>query len=334
MAAVALPFMLGSCSGDNQSNTIGNERAIYYWRTVWQPTGTESEFMHKHKINKIYLRFFDVTLQNGEPMPEATMDMSSSLPDKTEIVPVVFVKDECLKDTSIGRLMAKRVLQMGNTMDIEFKEIQVDCDWHERTRKQFFAMIEAMKAELLKHGNFSISSTIRLHQLTQPAPPAEYGMLMCYNTGDLTNIKTKNSVLEVDDVRPYPKNLKGYKLPLKAAYPLFSWKLLFSDGKFISILKNCDLSDTTLFKKENENIYRVIKSHSRPSLAKEDFGMRLFTNDVVKWDHVCAKDIKTIKQLIEKERPEMANGITLYSLNEIDINRYRNEEIESFYTAD
>ena len=53
-----------------------------------------------------------------------------------------------------------------------------------------------------------ISSTIRLHQLAQTPPEADYGVLMCYNTGDLKDFNTKNSILDVKDVKPYLKYLK------------------------------------------------------------------------------------------------------------------------------
>ena len=68
-----------------------------------------------------------------------------------------------------------------------------------------------------------VSTTIRLHQLSMPAPPVDYGVLMIYNTGDPRKWTERNPILDIRDVSPYLKRLDKYSLPLAAAYPVFSW---------------------------------------------------------------------------------------------------------------
>ena len=69
-----------------------------------------------------------------------------------------------------------------------------------------------------------LSTTIRLHQLSMPAPPVDYGVLMVYNTGDPQNFAERNPILDIRDVQPYMRYLPDYPLPLAAAYPVYSWQ--------------------------------------------------------------------------------------------------------------
>ena len=62
------------------------------------------------------------------------------------------------------------------------------------------------------------------HQLSMPAPPADYGVLMVYNTGDPKNFAPRNPILDIRDVQPYMRYLADYPLPLAAAYPVYRWQ--------------------------------------------------------------------------------------------------------------
>jgi hypothetical protein len=57
-----------------------------------------------------------------------------------------------------------------------------------------------------------------------PAPPADYGVLMLYNTGDPRKFMERNPILDLRDVAPYLRWLNDYDLPLAAAYPVYSWQ--------------------------------------------------------------------------------------------------------------
>lgn len=54
-------------------------------------------------------------------------------------------------------------------------------------------------------------------------PPADYGVLMLYNTGDPMNFVERNPILDQRDVQPYLRYLNDYALPLAAAYPVYQW---------------------------------------------------------------------------------------------------------------
>ena len=56
------------------------------------------------------------------------------------------------------------------------------------------------------------------------APPADYGVLMLYNTGNPEKYAERNPILDIRDVMPYISKLDDYALPLAAAYPVFLWQ--------------------------------------------------------------------------------------------------------------
>ncbi len=58
------------------------------------------------------------------------------------------------------------------------REIQIDCDWTERTRNAYFQLLTALKREPFLQGKI-LSATIRLHQVKyvqrSGIPPADRG---------------------------------------------------------------------------------------------------------------------------------------------------------------
>lgn len=110
---------------------------------------------------------------------------------------------------------------MCETHHIEnIKEIQIDCDWTKSTRNSYFAFMEELH-KLTQEHNMKLSSTIRLHQLSQVPPKADKGVLMVYNTGDFRDRNEEKPILDVDVVLKYADYLSDYNLPLATALPVF-----------------------------------------------------------------------------------------------------------------
>ena len=68
----ALSFLLlTACSADKPAKTL---RSAYYWSTTWQMDSSKSDFIHRHHIKRLYVRYFDVVRdEGGEIMPNATI---------------------------------------------------------------------------------------------------------------------------------------------------------------------------------------------------------------------------------------------------------------------
>jgi len=230
--------LLTCCTAERQSG----RRAAYYWSTVFSLDSAKSEFVRTHDVGRIYLRYFDVVDDGGRPMPNATLRFAMPVPQGMEIVPVVFIVNDCMKrDVSgLADKILKRVMQMSQTNDVDgVGEIQIDCDWTLSTRRRFYAFLSEMR-DMVHAKNLRLSVTVRLHQLSQTPPPADRGVLMMYNTGDFTDIKCEKPILDLRDAAPYLRHLGGFKLPLSAAYPVYSWKILFRNGHYVGIMHSDD----------------------------------------------------------------------------------------------
>ena len=199
--------------------------AVYYWRTDFRLDSTERAFLKQYHINKIYCRYFDVVMDSTHgqvPMPNATITFSDTLPEGVEMIPTIYITEDCMHEAhpDLAEKLVKRIRQMNETNDIkEVHEIQIDCDYTAKSLKTYYAFLEAVR----KCWQSKISTTIRLHQLSMPAPPVDDGALMLYNTGDPRKWTERNPILDIRDVAPYLKRLDDYPLPLSAAYPVFSW---------------------------------------------------------------------------------------------------------------
>jgi hypothetical protein len=202
------------------------ENAVYYWRTEWRTDSVERAFLQQYHINKVYCRYFDVVLNNdGEPMPNATIRFVQGQQEDLKLIPTVFITENCMHQPHKGlaKKLVDRIVQMNETNDISgVDEIQIDCDYTARNRKNYYDFLQQVRDEAQKHG-MQLSTTIRLHQLAMPIPPVDYGVLMIYNTGDPNKFNERNPILDMRDVEPYLRYLADYELPLAAAYPTFRW---------------------------------------------------------------------------------------------------------------
>ena len=302
VAIATITILLASCSGRHDSGTT---RSIYYWSTAFAVDSAKRTFLSEHNISRIYVRYFDVVAspEGGFPHPNATIRIDSvpaSL--EQEIVPVVFVMPDALDcdRQQLASMILSRVKQMSETHGMgQLKELQIDCDWTTSTRQRFFDLMAHLK-QLTETEGITLSSTIRLHQLAGDPPPADRGVLMVYNTGDMRDLSKEKPILDPNDVKPYIRYLKKFKLPLATAYPIYRWELLFRNGKFVDIV------------------------HDRDELP-------ILPSDTIAVRQPSISDIITCKKAIESARPECAGEIILFDLNNYNILRYDSQEFETIY---
>ena len=240
LAGMAALMVVWACSPRERGEQV---RSVYYWSTVFQLDSAQQDFIREQQVGRIYLRYFDVVVNGDDKvMPNATVRFLSGQPKGVEIVPTIYIMNECMtRDVSqLDSLLLGRVMQMSETNDIAgVKEIQIDCDWTMRTRKVYYDFLKRL-VDRAREKDVRISTTIRLHQLTQPVPPVERGVLMMYNTGDVRKWEGTNPILDMKDAGPYMRHLKKYDLPLSTAYPVFAWQVLFRGDKYIGIMHSDD----------------------------------------------------------------------------------------------
>ena len=84
------------------NNDIPSNKGIYYWKTIFKLNDYELDFLKRHEITRIYVKMFDVALQNNSPddtlsvIPIATTRFKSHIPEGIEIVPTVYITYEAL----------------------------------------------------------------------------------------------------------------------------------------------------------------------------------------------------------------------------------------------
>ena len=293
LAAVVAGMIAGCSKAAGGRQELAVENAVYYWRTDLRLDTAERAFLDTYNINKVYCRYFDVVMSDdGHPRPNATIAFSDTLPEGVEMVPTVYITEDCMHvpNDSLATLIVRRILQMNETNDIHgVREIQIDCDYTSRSRKTYYDFLKAVRRETetnltppsTLHPPLRISTTIRLHQLSMPAPPVDYGVLMIYNTGDPRKFMERNPILDIRDVTPYLSRLDDYPLPLAAAYPVYQWI---------------------------RNIHGVRVEHT-----------------------VEAEEILRVKRAVEKERPDLSRSIITYHLDKDNINRYKPDTYEAIY---
>ena len=77
-------------------------RGIYFWKTKFNLNDYELRFLKEHDITRLYVKFFDVALDNHSSddtlsiVPIATTRFESGFPEDIEIVPTVYITYEVL----------------------------------------------------------------------------------------------------------------------------------------------------------------------------------------------------------------------------------------------
>lgn len=269
-----LAILFTGCSRQqSQDESLEQSNGVYYWRTDLHLDSTERAFLKQHHINKVYCRYFDVVMSDDgtEPKPNATIAFTDTLPAGIELIPTVYITEDCMHKPhkDLAEKLVKRIMQMNETNHIgNVHEIQIDCDYTSKSRATYYQFLEQVRHHL-SPTSYHLSTTIRLHQLSMPVPPVDYGVLMVYNTGDPRKWQERNPILDYRDVYPYLNKLAQYQLPLAAAYPVYQW---------IRNIQNVRIEHTV----EAAELLKVKKAleKERPSLSKDVITYHLETDNI------------------------------------------------------
>lgn len=344
--AICILSLLTLASCKDKASTGTDFNGIYYWRTTFSPNDYEKEFLKKHDVQRLYIKFFDVgidwdTKTDEFIAPVATIQFNDSIMPGVEVVPTIYITTSAieemqLKEEEYAEKIVKRVNAMCRRNSIEYKELQLDCDWTKHTQNYFYKLCEEIKP--LLDSTQKLSSTIRLHQLAQTPPPVDKGVLMVYNTGNLKQLSTENSIFSLKDIEPYLRDnrLADYQLPLDVAYPAYGWSLVFRPiwGKdthqFSRIIRRTDFSPYTQLNKTGKNIYEVSET---TNLADEEGGWDwVDEGDIIKVERPNAKEILEVKKLIDRQLAGKPHSNILYHLDESQLSHYSSNDINKIYS--
>ncbi|MBC7888945.1 MAG: hypothetical protein H7Z13_13795 [Ferruginibacter sp.] len=327
-------FTFYSCS--EKTAEIKVERSFYYWKSALKLTGFEMNRLDSLHVKTIYLKFFDVDwdASTHQAIPKAKLQV----PDKRlflkyAVIPTVFVTNACMRqnDSAQTILLAGKIYGLIkdicetnhiNTLD----EIQVDCDWTASTRKQYFSLLRSLK----QISNKDISATIRLHQIKflskSGVPPADRGLLMCYNMGNLKNPATKNSIIETSELKKYTGNLSSYPLRLDVAFPLFEWKVLFRENSFKGLIENMPAA---IFAHSF-----ALKNNGRIEILKDTLlaGYELKKGDVLRTEESDITEVLAAATEINKRLKNTRLRVSFFHLDSVTLTKFTPNELESIYS--
>ena len=312
-----LVFLAISCNSAKENTKI--DKGFYYWKTDFLWNEDDNKVVIKQlKSKKLYIRLFDVIWQNNAVQPAGTLSFTDSLPkNELAIIAVVFITQDVVRqipENQIDSLAKNIVIKIYNMLQRQkinhIEELQIDCDWTEKSKKTYFKLLESIKkykainesnniVKLFK--NSEISCTIRLYPMKYykklGIPPVDKGMLMCYNLENPTILANKNSILSYKTAAAYLSALPNYPLQLDIALPIFAWSVQFRNGKFLRLLheiRHKNLLQNTDFQELEPNIFRAIQT---TSLNKQD----ILAGDIVRVDEISATELEKVYQLINEK---------------------------------
>ena len=309
--------------------------SFYYWKTVYKANKTENSWLGHFRVKKLYVRIMDVDWDDYgiSPVPVSPVIFKDKLPDSLQIVPVVFIANEVLKNETKLQLsdLANKILRFvkGKVEQAEktsFNELQIDCDWTATTRDNYFYLLNQLKLNpLFKHT--ALSATLRLHQLknekSSGVPPVNRVMLMCYNMGNLRKYGRQNSILEITELQKYAgTNISSYPLPLDVGLPLFHWAVAFRNKQYAGIskrIKIVDLHDKNQFIFIGNNIYKA---------ATELPAFGLNKGDEIRWEESSTHSLQAAAEYLSSLIKAGTLNIIYFHLDENIIKPYNYADLE------
>lgn len=345
IAYLSLLLMLCSCEPSKgkqlsqalDTNQDGKLASYYYWRTVFALSPSDSilakdrERLQNLRPERLYLRLFDVDyiplVRDGQDpiRPIGTIQFADSIPQDIVVTPVVYITEDAIaamkgREEHYAELILRRVDDMAKEQHFQYEELQFDCDWTRSTEANFFTLCRVAKQSLSSR-HIALSSTLRLHQLRQEAPPVDRVSLMVYNTGAITQARTRNSIISYEDVSPYFRRSISYPLEMSVAYPCFGWGVWFRHGSLQGLLKEVDW--------DNPRLYRRVEREGYPGewylCLEQHFvgGADIRQGDLIRRERPNIDELRRIKQLIEQRLSTKPSHNILYDYSSI-INKHQN----------
>jgi hypothetical protein len=349
-------YLITSCQHHNNQPI----RAYYYWKSAQNRlTALEVKHLQEENIQKLYVKVFEVDQsydENDKPYPSSKTELYISKYELTrpsdhktiEIVPTVFVSNSVLGSLSNNKLSAlasnivslvttryNRLLRIQTSGDStakriltqHFDEIQIDCDWTEKTKDKYFYLLKQIK----QFSNAKISCTLRLYPYKYRSrmgiPPVDKVTLMCYNLTNPLKEEEKNSILDPKELELYLKNTEKYPIHTDIALPLFSWMHLFRNGQHIETFTPKPHTLDTLLKPIKQMWYEVKMDYDGV------YNYYLRVGDKIKYEETTPATIeKAIDVLNNHLKLDSTTTITLFHLDSENLKEYPHETIHRIFT--
>ncbi|PIF59460.1 hypothetical protein [Flavobacterium sp. 2] len=214
-------------------------------------------------------------------------------------------------------------------LKVDFEEILIDCDWTEKSQKNYFYLLKQVKNQF---PSAKIAATIRLWQYKYATkagvPPVDKGLLMCYNISEPDDQQTKNSIGTSEELAQYITH-SDYKLKLDIALPLYSWAVAFRGNQFKGILSDYDqlIKDSIKLKKVSDTKY-VLQDDV---LVGQTY---LRNGDEIRIEKISDNELEKMISIVKnKIQIDSQTKVTFFSFDKKYINDYGTQNISKYYES-
>lgn len=333
---IAFALLFNACRSNKEIS-----RSFYYWKPSFEIDGSELKLLKSLRSDKLFLKLVTVqwdTPRKGVKIDEVNEASRSGIPIEIEVVPVVMISNEVflklqaseLKDLA-NRLLV-RTIELADSAGLAFRELQIDCSWSAESKDSYFAFLKFIKSELDPISQ-RLSCTIRLKQIKSPylagIPPVDRGMLIYYNTGNVEEPGTRNSIYDADVAARYVSSIKNYRLPLDLALPVFTWAVHQRNGNVLSVIQNVTLEETRssgMFQEKAKGLFVPLSDcFFKGSFFKEADRLRV--------EEISPrKSLRAAKQ-VQPFLNSNEISVALFHLDSVNTNRYGQEAFDKLYSV-
>jgi hypothetical protein len=157
-------------------------------------------------------------------------------------------------------------------------------------------------------------------------PPVDKVTLMCYNLLSPLQNHTKNTILDLQELESYLKNVKKYPVHLDVALPIYSWMQVYQNERFSDVI----YTDNQQVKKVLKSIKPLWFEVTTDTVVNETYLRR---GDQVKFEEITAEKIQQAIVILKKHIDfDKQTTVTLFHLDSQQLNNYSHEEIARFFT--
>lgn len=311
--------------------------SFYFWKNnAYNLSTAEKHVLDTFHIKKLYVKYFEVSrdsLWGNAPVAKTSLKIKQWDSVTAEIIPVIFIKNEVMLRSNKQALdsLADNITFLtqkiaNDKMNTAYKEIQIDCDWTEKSKDNYFYFLERFK----KASGKIVSVTLRLYQYKYSekmgVPPVNKATLMCYNLVNALQNESKNSIIDINELQKYLNKEKRYPLHLDIVLPAYSWMLLYQYDQFKGVIS-----------RENDALLNML-SETRPlwyTVTKDtvidDFYIR--NGDRIKYETVSPEVLYKACDIIKKNVVlDDSVTVSVFHLDEQKISTYSYEVFDSVYT--
>lgn len=282
--------------------------SAFHWKNSSWLDGGEEQAITRNGIQRVYHKLLDIdwnATHGAHPVSVVRIpyqwrnysERNGQWTDRVELVPCIYITNNTflqISNKEVDQLAYNLLRKLRMELPERVHGVLLDCDWSAKTKDRFFRLTRILNDSL----DVPMTATIRLHQYADPkgtgVPPADRGMLMPYNVGQITAPGDGNSIFDLSMAEPYFRRTKPYPLPLDIGLPAFSWGVQFRNGSFVGVLQDQQVQDALslgILSGESNGTMQVIEENNKHM-------PQLHLGDVVRVERMTPEVITQVAQLV------------------------------------